>query len=102
MAYGVTATTVLMSLGVTPSVASASVHAAEVFTIGASGAAHWRLGSVDRALFRRLAVAGVCGGILVAPFAALVTLKVPDRPLMLLAGTVIFLLSLRGLLQALG
>ncbi|SCY98238.1 sulfite exporter TauE/SafE family protein [Microvirga guangxiensis] len=64
MAYGVTATAVLLSLGVTPSVASASVHAAEVFTTGASGAAHWRLGNVDRALFRRLATAGVCGGIL--------------------------------------
>lgn len=230
MAYGVTATTVLLSLGVAPPVASASVHAAEVFTTGASGAAHWRLGNVDRALFRRLAMAGVCGGILgaylltflpaavirplvsgyllvmgglilwrairgpserqgsasfgpplryvgplglgggfldaiggggwgamvtstlighgvtprlaigsanlaeffvasvitatfvvtigldlwptiaglvlggvlAAPFAALVTRKVPDRPLMLLVGAVIVLLSLRGLLQALG
>jgi hypothetical protein len=62
MAYGVTASTVLLSLGVAPSVASASVHAAEVFTTGASGAAHWRLGNVDRTLLRRLAVAGVCGG----------------------------------------
>ena len=40
MAYGVSATTVLLGLGVAPSVASASVHAAEVFTTGASGAAH--------------------------------------------------------------
>src|SRR3712207_5905303 len=62
MAYGVTASTVLQSLGVAPSVASASVHAAEVFTTGASGAAHWRLGNVDRALLRRLAIAGVVGG----------------------------------------
>ena len=62
MAYGVTASTVLQSLGVTPSVASASVHAAEVFTTGASGAAHWRIGNVDRTLLRRLALAGVVGG----------------------------------------
>ena len=62
MAYGVTATTVLLSLGVAPSVASASVHAAEVFTTGASGLAHWWAGNVDRALLRRLAVPGAIGG----------------------------------------
>src|SRR5215472_8544134 len=63
MAYGVTAATMLLSLGITPAVASASVHAAEVVTSGASGAAHWRLGNVDRALLRRLVLGGVCGGI---------------------------------------
>ena len=62
MAYGITATTTLMSLGVTPATASASVHAAEVFTTAASGAAHWRLGNVDWRLVRRLAVPGMIGG----------------------------------------
>lgn len=62
MAYGVTATTVLLSLGVAPSVASASVHAAEVFTTGTSGAAHWRLGNVDKVLLRQLVLPGVAGG----------------------------------------
>ena len=46
MAYGVTGTTVLLSFGVPPATASACVHAAEVFTTGASGLAHWRLGNV--------------------------------------------------------
>jgi hypothetical protein len=32
MAYGVTATTFLLSVGITPAAASASVHASEVFT----------------------------------------------------------------------
>src|SRR5688572_28578126 len=59
MAYGVTATTVLLSLGVAPSVASASVHAAEVFTTGGSGLAHWWAGNVDKALLRRLAIPGM-------------------------------------------
>ena len=40
MAYGITATTVLMGFGVPPATASASVHAAEVFTTAASGTAH--------------------------------------------------------------
>jgi hypothetical protein len=62
MAYGITATTVLLSMGVAPAVASASVHAAEVFTTGVSGAAHWRFGNIDRDLFWQLALPGMIGG----------------------------------------
>jgi uncharacterized membrane protein YfcA len=62
MAYGVISTSVLLSFGVTPSVASASVHAAEVFTTGASAYSHWRLGNVDRGLFARLVIPGALGG----------------------------------------
>ncbi len=64
MAYGLTATSVLLSFGSTPAVASASVHAAEVFTTAASGAAHWRLGNVATAALWRLAPAGMAGGAL--------------------------------------
>lgn len=62
MAYGVTATTILLGFGVPPATASASIHAAEVFTTAASGAAHWRMGNVDRKLVVRLAVPGMIGG----------------------------------------
>ena len=62
MAYGVTANSVLLSFGVPPATASACVHAAETFTTGASGVAHWRLGNVDRKLLLRLAVPGMIGG----------------------------------------
>lgn len=62
MAYGLSATTVMLSLGTLPATASASVHAAEVFTTAASGAAHWRLGNVDPKLVVRLAVPGMIGG----------------------------------------
>jgi uncharacterized protein len=62
MAYGVTATTMLLGLGAAPPIASASVHTAEVFTTGVSGAAHWRLENVDATLLRRLAFAGIAGG----------------------------------------
>lgn len=61
MAYGITATTLLMSMGVPPAAASASIHAAEVFTTAASGTAHWRLGNVDRRLVVRLALPGMAG-----------------------------------------
>ena len=64
MAYGLTATSALLSSGIAPAVASASVHTAEIFTTAASGAAHWRLGNVDRRLVWRLAPAGMVGGFL--------------------------------------
>lgn len=64
MAYGVTSTSVLLSFGVAPATASACVHAAETFTTAASGAAHWKLGNVDKRLMLRLAVPGMIGGAL--------------------------------------
>ena len=62
MAYGLTSTTVLLSVGYPPAVASASVHAAEVFTTGASGISHWRFGNIQWSLMRRLALPGMIGG----------------------------------------
>ena len=62
MAYGITATSVLLSLGVPPATASACTHAAETVTTGASGLSHWRLGNVDWVLFRKLAIPGMAGG----------------------------------------
>lgn len=62
MAYGVTSTSVLLSFGLPPATASACTHAAETFTTGASGLAHWRFGNVDRSLLWRLAVPGMIGG----------------------------------------
>ena len=63
MAYGLTATSVLLSVGVSPAMASASVHAAETFTTGAAGLSHWRQGNIRRDLVLRLAVPGMLGAI---------------------------------------
>ncbi len=56
MAYGVSSTTFLLSIGIPPVAASASVHTAEIFVSGISGLSHLRLGNVDRKLFKRLFV----------------------------------------------
>jgi len=61
MAFGVTATTLLLTSGVTAAVASASVHLAEIGTTVASGAAHWRFQNVDWRLVVRLGVPGAVG-----------------------------------------
>jgi uncharacterized membrane protein YfcA len=63
MAYGVSSTTFLLSLGVTPAVASACVHISEVFTTAASGISHFKFGNVDRNIFLRLLIPGVIGGV---------------------------------------
>ena len=64
MAYGLTSTTFLLATGVSPGVASASVHIAEVFTTGVSGIAHVKLGNVNKSLFLRLLVPGITGAVL--------------------------------------
>ncbi|PBQ31016.1 siroheme synthase [Sphingobacteriaceae bacterium] len=64
MAYGITATTFLLSFGVSPAASSASVHASEVFTSGVSGLMHLKFGNVNTKLFKSLLIPGVIGAIL--------------------------------------
>lgn len=64
MAYGVTATSFLLSFGVSPAASSASVHASEVFTSGVSGLMHLKFGNVNNKLFKSLLIPGVIGAIL--------------------------------------
>ena len=64
MAYGVFSSTVLLALGVPPATASASVHAAEVFTTAASAGSHAWHRNITWSLWIPLAVAGVIGGVL--------------------------------------
>jgi uncharacterized membrane protein YfcA len=63
MAYGVISTSVLLSFGVSPANASASVHAAKVFTGLASGISHIAYRNVDWKLLALLAGGGVVGGV---------------------------------------
>ena len=64
MAFGVTATTFMLSFGISPVQASAMVHIAEIFTTAASGASHFAHRNVDWAIVRRIAIPGTIGGIL--------------------------------------
>ncbi|WP_040005680.1 sulfite exporter TauE/SafE family protein [Fibrisoma limi] len=64
MAYGVTASTFLLTAGVSPAAISASVHASEIFTSGVSGYMHLRFGNVNKKLFRTVVVPGVIGAFL--------------------------------------
>lgn len=64
MAYGVISSSVLLAFGVPPAQISATVHAAECFTTGASSISHMTHKNVDWKLFFRLAPAGIVGGVI--------------------------------------
>ena len=64
MAYGVTSQSLLLTVGIAPALASASVHIAEVGTTAASGASHWRFGNVDWSKVWPLAMPGAIGAFL--------------------------------------
>ena len=64
MAFGQISSTILISIGVPPAVASAGVHTAETFTTGVSGISHVAHRNVDWKLFGRLVIAGMIGGVL--------------------------------------
>jgi uncharacterized membrane protein YfcA len=68
MGYGVSSTSLLVTIGLAPAIASASVHTAEIVTTLVSGIAHHQLGNVKRELVFPLAIPGVIGGVLGAYF----------------------------------
>lgn len=99
MAYGITATSLLLSTGVPPAAASATVHVAECFTSGVSAVSHHAFGNIDRDLVRRLVVPAVVGAVL----GAYVLTSMPAeamRPIiavyLLLMGVVIIVKAFRG------
>lgn len=61
MAFGVTASTLLVLSGVGAAQASAAVHLAEVGTTLASGVSHWRFRNIDWPMVAKLGVPGAVG-----------------------------------------
>ncbi|MBA2693410.1 MAG: sulfite exporter TauE/SafE family protein [Rubrobacter sp.] len=82
MAYGVTSTTLLLAVGLTPAIASASVHIAEVGTTAASGLSHWKFGNVDWGKVGWMAVPGAVGAFIGAVFLAGVLSAEAAAPIM--------------------
>ncbi|WP_290656644.1 sulfite exporter TauE/SafE family protein [Kocuria sp.] len=72
MAYGVTSSTLLLAVGLTPASVSATVHLAEVGTTLASGFSHWRFGNID---WRVVGFMAVPGGIAAFAGAHLLTVS---------------------------
>ena len=64
MGYGVTSTTLLLTLGLRPALASASVHLAEIGTSGVSGFSHWRSATSTAACSCSIGIPGGVGAFL--------------------------------------
>lgn len=100
MGFGLTSSTLLLTLGASAAVASAAVHAAEIGTTLASGAAHWHRDNIDRTILRQLAIPGGIGALLGATFLSNIDLssgKIFISTILLLLG---FLLLYRNLFVA--
>jgi uncharacterized protein len=94
MAFGVITNTLLVSvMGIAPARASASVHLVEMFTTAASALSHTFHRNVNWALFARLVIPGMVGGISGAYLLASIDAKAA-RPFVMtyLAGIGLYLL----------
>jgi uncharacterized membrane protein YfcA len=90
MGYGVFSASLLVSVGLYPVVASASVHTAEIFTSLLSGISHFKLGNVKRDLVLSLAVPGVIGGVAGAYFLA----SVPGKTIKPFVAVILLIMGL--------
>ena len=90
-------TSTLIGRGNVPRVAIGSTNAAEFFVTTVIAIAFFAL--IGMKLW--VVILGLVT-VVAAPFAALATRKLPDRPLMLIVGVMVILLSVRSLLIALG
>jgi len=90
MAYGVTSSLSLISLGFSPVIASASVHTAEVFTTLVSGTSHLKFGNVRKNLLIPLTVFGVLGGVL----GAYGLTELPTQPVRLIVNLILLTMGI--------
>lgn len=100
MGFGLTSSTLLITLGASAAVASAAVHMAEIGTTLASGASHWHAENVDKKILLRLAIPGGIGAFLGATFLSFIDLsssKVFISTLLLFLG---FLLLYRNVFRS--
>ncbi|UCH31122.1 MAG: sulfite exporter TauE/SafE family protein [Candidatus Bathyarchaeota archaeon] len=64
MGYGVTATSVLVTFGIAPAVASASIHTSEGFVDIISAISHWKFRNIETNMLLPLVLPGVIGAAL--------------------------------------
>ncbi len=63
MSYGVTTTTFSLSMGIPPASASTGVHISEILSNGIAGWMHYKMGNVNKKLFKLLVIAGIIGAV---------------------------------------
>ncbi|RDY72212.1 sulfite exporter TauE/SafE family protein [Halobacillus trueperi] len=68
MGFGLSSSTILLSYGLAPAVASASIHMSQIATTAVSGFSHYKFGNVDKRLVMIIAVPGAISAFLGAAF----------------------------------
>jgi siroheme synthase-like protein len=63
MSYGVTSTTFSLSLGIPPASASTAVHISEILSNGIAGWMHFKMGNINKKLFKLLIIPGIVGAV---------------------------------------
>ncbi|MBK6728627.1 MAG: sulfite exporter TauE/SafE family protein [Xanthomonadales bacterium] len=63
MGFGLVSNAVLLAMGTPPAASSAAIHAAKVFTGGASALSHAWFRNIDRRVFLHLVLPGMIGGL---------------------------------------
>lgn len=90
MGFGLVSNAVLLAIGTPPAASSAAIHAAKVFTGGASALSHAWFRNIDRRVFLHLVVPGMIGGVV----GAVVLQRAPPS---ILRVAISFYLALMGL-----
>jgi uncharacterized membrane protein YfcA len=100
MAYGTTSTSLALAVGLTPAVASATVHMAELGTTLASGLSHRRFGNIDWRTVKRVGFTGAAGAFLGAVVLSSVSAELAEpwmaTILLILGGYILFRFTLGG------
>ncbi|MGK9181571.1 sulfite exporter TauE/SafE family protein [Priestia filamentosa] len=68
MGYGATSSSLLLTFGIAPAVASASIHLSEIATTAASGVSHYKFGNVDKKVLWKLMIPGAISAFIGAAF----------------------------------
>ncbi|MEM1866048.1 MAG: sulfite exporter TauE/SafE family protein [Ignisphaera sp.] len=94
MGYGVISSSIYLSFGLTPAVASATIHTSEVFSTLSSSISHLRFGNVDKDFVKMLACTGIVGAVIGA--VTISTLNLPSitkavRMYLVVVGVIILL-----------
>jgi hypothetical protein len=96
MGFGLVSNAVLLAIGTPPASSSAAIHAAKVFTGGASALSHAWFRNIDRRVFLHLVVPGMIGGVI----GAVVLQRAPPAPLRVAISAYLAVMGLWMLVRA--
>lgn len=90
MGYGVSSSALLVSVGISPVIASVSIHSSELLVSFVSGLSHFKFGNVKISIIRPLISFGIIGGII----GACGLVKFPANQVKIVVGSILMCMGL--------